>query len=129
MKKLRFNPKKGAAMEMAALVLMVSVAFGALMLTYSLWGNEKKNEMLDSFSQTVLLDSVANSYIDELKDKNFSADYIASWNPEQKNGFSATAMRTDNTVTLRIADSLGSLKITVVLDVTTLPAKVVDWVY
>ena len=63
MKKLRFNPKKGAAMEMAALVLMVSVAFGALMLTYSLWGNEKKNEMLDSFSQTVLLDSVFYKFL------------------------------------------------------------------
>ena len=122
MKRFRFNPTKGAAMEMALFVMAVSVAFGMLILTYNLWSNQYKNDMRNRFSEQIVLDSVVYKAIDDLSDFN-----IDTWSNEY-GSFSVSATRVDNTVTLRINDSSGSTMLVVTVNVGA-QTKITDWIY
>ena len=65
MKRFIKNPKKGAAVELALLIIFVVVAMSSLIVSFSSMGSLKTKKSLEQLSASVTLDAVAEKYISE----------------------------------------------------------------
>ncbi len=64
MRKLSKNYKRGVVLEMAILVIFILASVSILIITFSSLGTLRTKKMLSELQDNVLVDSVAEGYID-----------------------------------------------------------------
>lgn len=111
------NSRKGAAVELALLIIFVTVAMSSLIVTFSSMGSFKTKKALEDLSANVLLDSVADDYIGHLLSGNGqsfeSVDgvEIVESNVEGDVVFFSLAVESGQTLSVRLIKNGTSYKI------------------
>ena len=100
-------------MEMAMLVMVVTFALGALMVTVAVMQNDSTTKITDEFKQELELEQIGESFCEKIKTSNSKSD-IESFSAE---GYSVSVNADALILTVRENGASGDILMTVDVDV------------
>lgn len=108
MKKIIKNHKRGVVIEMAILVIFIVAAVSILIITFSSMGTLRTKKMFNQLKENVLVDTVAEDYVDYLINGKVG-EFLGA------EGFTISETEAQDIITLQFLDN-GELKLTVKLE-------------
>lgn len=108
MKKIIKNHKRGVVIEMAILVIFIVAAVSILIITFSSMGTLRTKKMFNQLKENVLVDTVAEDYVDYLINGKVG-EFLGA------KGFTISETEAQDIITLQFLDN-GELKLTVKLE-------------
>ena len=112
--------KRGIAIELAILVMLIVVSLSALLVSVSIFNKKTTNTLSKSVSEKICLDQIGQSYITAVKE---SLD-LEVW----KQGIEGYTAQASN-VGLNLVDSQGKVKLSIKLENHHNGYKITEWKY
>ncbi len=119
-KKLLSN-KKGMAIELAMLVMLIVVGLSALLVSVSILNKKASNDLSLEIKERLVLDQIGQSFVVAVKDKTLS-----EWEMVIPDGYSANV---SNETELSLVDSQGNVKLSIKLQAYSDGYKITEWKY
>ena len=116
--------KRGMAIELAIFVMLVVVSLSALLVTVSVLNRTATESLATKIDQRIYLDQIGESFVVAVK----TNQNLDSW-ADGITDYSATTESLGDATTLSLTDSLGNVKLSVILESCPNGYKITQWKY
>ena len=95
------DKRRGIAVEMAIITLMLMFALSTILVTVSMINNKSKNSSSEKLTDRLNIDSIGESFVNAIAN-GYDDDALADWAAQYQSEYTAIASNIDGTATLEL---------------------------